>query len=448
MTNKRRTIFISYRRTYSSKLARFIHDDLRRNGYDTFLDVIHLGGGEFEPALMTQIAAREFFVVVLAVGSTERFKYSDDIMRHEIEQAIKLKRRIIPVFQEDFTFEHAGNDMVGETAKLPKYNGISIRIDDTFDYSMERFRKKFIENYQDTVVLKSVTPEEAKIVEKQIELLNTEAETTLNQVRAEELVNHGRFRLQNDYTGRLEDFNQAIKLNPNFAQAYFFRGNVYRSQDKYDKAIKDYDRAISINPELSEAYNNRGYAYMSKYNMVTAIADFSEAINRDKHYLLAYSNRGYARLQTRDYPGAVEDFNEAIKLSPDSDRQKSEYYYYRGLAHFELQEYDKAITGFTQAIKLNPQYTLAYYNRGNAYKAKRQFEEAIKDYGQLLPPLEREFEHQYPAIHESLGDSYFELKQPYPALLAYQQFLYLNPNAKNKNQIRKRIEELKKDLGL
>ncbi|MFM6405620.1 MAG: tetratricopeptide repeat protein, partial [Microcystis sp.] len=53
---------------------------------------------------------------------------------------------------------------------------------------------------------------------------------------------------QQKYKLALDDFNKAIELNPNYAEAYGNRGLLYYNQQKYELALSDYDKAIEINP--------------------------------------------------------------------------------------------------------------------------------------------------------------------------------------------------------
>ena len=46
----------------------------------------------------------------------------------------------------------------------------------------------------------------------------------------------------------IQDFDQAIKLNPNYAIAFYNRGNAYRLKGQHDRAIQDLDQAIKLNP--------------------------------------------------------------------------------------------------------------------------------------------------------------------------------------------------------
>ena len=44
----------------------------------------------------------------------------------------------------------------------------------------------------------------------------------------------------------LSDFNAALKLKPNDAKLYDYRGMVYRCKNMNDKALKDFDKARSV----------------------------------------------------------------------------------------------------------------------------------------------------------------------------------------------------------
>ncbi len=56
---------------------------------------------------------------------------------------------------------------------------------------------------------------------------------------------------QNDQA--IADYNQAIKLNPNYAEAFYGRGTAYQKKGQNDQAIADYDQAIKLNPNLAAA---------------------------------------------------------------------------------------------------------------------------------------------------------------------------------------------------
>ena len=78
------------------------------------------------------------------------------------------------------------------------------------------------------------------------------------------------------------------------AKAYLSRGDQHSAIKDYDHAIADYSQAIRLNPDYAEAYNNRGLAYSltGKTEMANAIADYSQAIKLRPTYAYAYNNRG------------------------------------------------------------------------------------------------------------------------------------------------------------
>ena len=58
--------------------------------------------------------------------------------------------------------------------------------------------------------------------------------------------------------------------------AYNNRGNAYTAKGEYDRAIQDYDQSIKLNPNYARAFNNRGVAYQKKGEYDRAIKDFDE----------------------------------------------------------------------------------------------------------------------------------------------------------------------------
>jgi tetratricopeptide (TPR) repeat protein len=58
------------------------------------------------------------------------------------------------------------------------------------------------------------------------------------------------------------------------AAAYNNRGVAYRLKTEYDKAIDDFDEAIKLRPNYPNAFNNRGVAYRNKGDLEHALADY------------------------------------------------------------------------------------------------------------------------------------------------------------------------------
>ena len=84
----------------------------------------------------------------------------------------------------------------------------------------------------------------------------------------------------------------------------------------YEAAIIDYDEAIQLKPDFAEAYTNRGVAKHRLGRYVAAIADCDKAIQLRPDEALAYANRGYVKTQLSQQEAAIADCNEALRLDP------------------------------------------------------------------------------------------------------------------------------------
>jgi len=60
----------------------------------------------------------------------------------------------------------------------------------------------------------------------------------------------------------------------NLAIAFTNRGVAYRNKGQYARAIQDYDQAIKLDPNYAIAFRNRGIAYDEKGQYDRAIRDY------------------------------------------------------------------------------------------------------------------------------------------------------------------------------
>jgi lipoprotein NlpI len=128
------------------------------------------------------------------------------------------------------------------------------------------------------------------------------------------------------------------------------RGNAYQSKGDYQRAIQDYDEALRIDPDSALAFNNRGSAFQHMGNYDRAIQDYDQAIRLDSSSALAYNNRGRANHLKEDYPKALKDYGDAIDLDPDFPLP----FYNRGLTRFDQGLFIAAVPDFVRALQLDP----------------------------------------------------------------------------------------------
>ena len=239
----------------------------------------------------------------------------------------------------------------------------------------------------------------------------------INPESAEAYYNRGTTK---DMLGRheeaIEDYKEASRVNPQFAQAYYNRGNAKDALGRHEEAIEDYDEAIRINSQYAQAYCNRGTVKLTLDQHNEAIEDYDEAIRINLQFAKAYYNRGIAKGMLGWYEEAIADFNETIRISP----QFAEAYGNRGNAKVALGRYDDAIADYDQAIRINPQFAEAYYNRGNAKVALGLHDDAIAEYDQAI-----RINPQYAEAYNNRGNAHKEIGEYEKALANLQRALEL-----------------------
>ena len=95
------------------------------------------------------------------------------------------------------------------------------------------------------------------------------------------------------------------------------RGIAFYKKRQYDYAIEDYSQAIGINPDDAMVFNNRGLAYRLTGRFERVIADHGEAIRLNPRDAGSYNNRGLIYEKQRRYGRAIEDYSRAIGIDPD-----------------------------------------------------------------------------------------------------------------------------------
>jgi D-alanyl-D-alanine-carboxypeptidase/D-alanyl-D-alanine-endopeptidase len=116
------------------------------------------------------------------------------------------------------------------------------------------------------------------------------------------------------YDRAIQNYDEAIRLDPKSASAFAGRGSAYFDKGNYDHAIQDFNEAIRLNPKSAIAFNGRGASYFAKGDYDRAIQDYNEAIRLDPKTPRALLNRGLVNLYSGHFSDAQQDFSENFRL--------------------------------------------------------------------------------------------------------------------------------------
>ena len=91
------------------------------------------------------------------------------------------------------------------------------------------------------------------------------------------------------------------------------RGAVEQKLDRNEAALKDLDTALRLNPNFADAYQNRGVVKNVLKLFPEALADFNQALklNPGRNNAGIYVGRGISKLYLGDNAGACEDWRTA-----------------------------------------------------------------------------------------------------------------------------------------
>ena len=174
-----------------------------------------------------------------------------------------------------------------------------------------------------------------------------------NNIKAEISYNKAMDKvLRKDYAGAIADFDEVIKLDSLFIEAWENRGVTKYYLHDYEGAIRDYDRALEINPYDGNTLVRRGWAKFDSRMHREAIADFTKAIESVSHDPRYYNARGEARYKLQDYAGAMADLNMVIDTWYSGKIAKSEAYFWRGMVKIDMGQKENGCIDLNKSAKL------------------------------------------------------------------------------------------------
>ncbi|MDE2165932.1 MAG: tetratricopeptide repeat protein [Alphaproteobacteria bacterium] len=116
--------------------------------------------------------------------------------------------------------------------------------------------------------------------------------------------------------------------NDHLAAAFYDRGWDYEHEGQTARAIQDYDQAIKLRPDFAGAYNNRCWEQAIIGQLQAVLADCNQSLafqSGNAHFL---DSRGFVYLKMKYPMAAIADYDAALKIDPKIDTSL----YGRGLA--------------------------------------------------------------------------------------------------------------------
>ncbi len=184
----------------------------------------------------------------------------------------------------------------------------------------------------------------------------------------------------NRYDAEIDSYKQAIKIRPDYAEAYYNIGNALKKKGDLSAAMDSYRQALKIKPDYAEAYYNMGNALKKKGDLSAAIDSYRQALKIKPDYAPIHYNIANSLKEKGDLDAAIDAYRQALKIKPDY----AEAYNNMGVALKDKGDTEAAMESYRQALEIKSDYSEAYNNMGNALKDQGDLSAAIDSYRQAL----------------------------------------------------------------
>ncbi|MGD1021092.1 MAG: tetratricopeptide repeat protein, partial [Verrucomicrobiia bacterium] len=181
-------------------------------------------------------------------------------------------------------------------------------------------------------------------------------------------------------TEAIPRYEQALRINPDYAEAHLSLGSALVTQGRVQDAIIHYGEALRIKPDYPDAHESLGNVLMQRGRLREAIGHYERALRINPDLAEAHNNLGTALAHTGKIEEAIAHFEQALRINPDF----AEAHNNLGIVLAHTGKIEEAIAHFGLALRSKTDYAEAHYNLGNALAQVGRVTEAIAQYEQAL----------------------------------------------------------------
>jgi tetratricopeptide (TPR) repeat protein len=178
---------------------------------------------------------------------------------------------------------------------------------------------------------------------------------------------------RSDWTSMLGFIDQAVAVQPDEPDLFYYQGEAYRMMGNYQEAVIAYGKALKINPRFAPAYLGRAIAYEKINPKADIEGEANYAIEYDPYYVDAYLMRAHIRIIHHNPQGALDDLLIADALFPNHFM----VYVLRAQAYVELNDLSTAMENALLGYELDKTSLPAYYTLGLVYLANQDLTQAL-----------------------------------------------------------------------
>jgi len=178
----------------------------------------------------------------------------------------------------------------------------------------------------------------------------------------------------------VKSYEQALIINPNFAEAHSNLGNTLKALGQLDAAVKRYEKALVIKPNYADAHYNLGNTLKALGQLDAAVHSYEKALEVKPNYVSAHTNLGVTLNELGQLDAAIKCYEQVLEIKPNCVDAHNNL----GSTLYDLGQLEAAVERYEKVLEIKPNYVSAYTNLGVSLKDLGQLGLAIKHFEQAL----------------------------------------------------------------
>jgi adenylate cyclase len=189
------------------------------------------------------------------------------------------------------------------------------------------------------------------------------------------------------WTNAIHYYEQALKVDPNFALAYcgladtygWAGGQIMAGKEAWAKEMELAKKALALDPNLAEAHLAMGTALFSVLGPHASEKELDRAVELNPNLALAYDQYGWTFAEMGRFNEAIAAEKKALELDPLSTFLNTDLAFFL----YWARRYEEAATQIRKTLELDPNNAFAHsilgwclIGKGNKVEARAEFQKA------------------------------------------------------------------------
>ena len=181
------------------------------------------------------------------------------------------------------------------------------------------------------------------------------------------------FIFDNQFDQAESVLNELFEIEPNNAEIYIQKANIFSKTDRHQKSIEVLKRALELTHDQADVYNLIGMEFLFIEDYSNAKVNFMKCLELDETDYSALYNVIYCFDFLNEHQQAVDYLNLFLDKNPYSEVA----WHQVGKQYFDLKMYEKALAAFEFA---DDHFIGAYLEKGKVLEKLGRYNEAIENY--------------------------------------------------------------------